>query len=101
MMAYPEFHGVHLDSISLFFDEAPCLEGVPLKALLNLNFSKYQLQEACSDEKNFSPGIWSLPQVFHKKLTAYSEYYFNEVNKQNILADTLRYNFSNGMQISA
>ncbi|HEY8271630.1 MAG TPA: hypothetical protein VIG33_12135, partial [Pseudobdellovibrionaceae bacterium] len=103
---YSGIYQVKLDSISLFFDETPLLKGKSLKNLLNLNFSKYKLHELAPDigskDPEFAaPWLWSMPEVFRKKLTAYSEYYFNEVNKQNILADVVRYNFSNGMQLSS
>jgi superfamily II DNA or RNA helicase len=96
-----EFAGVKLDSISLFLDEPPLFKGKAIGSLLKLNFGKYKIQEVGKDQEFLSPRLWNLPEVFRKKLTAYSEHYFNEVNKQNRMADILRYNFSNGMQISS
>ena len=40
-------------------------------------------------------------EVFRKKLTAFSDRHFSETTKQNSLADILRYNFSNGIQLSS
>lgn len=63
--------------------------------------SKYLLREVTKEKEILSPVSWNMPEVFRKKLTAYSEFYFNEINEQNRLAGVVRYNFSNGEQISA
>ncbi|MDG0817627.1 DEAD/DEAH box helicase [Bdellovibrio svalbardensis] len=93
--------GTKLDSISLFLEDAPLLKGAPLGTLLDINFSKYKAHEVTNTMQLLSPQLWNMPEVFRRKLTAYSEHYFNEVNEQTRLANILRYNFSNGMQISA
>ncbi len=97
----PATVGVLLESLSLVLDETPLLKGPALGALLDENFAKYKLIEVEKGKEILSPRLWNLPEVFRKKLTAYSEHYFNEVNKQNRMADMIRYNFSNGQQISA
>lgn len=97
----PALAGTTLESLSLMLDEPSLLKGPALGELLKLNFAKYKLLEVEKGKELLSPRLWNLPEVFRKKLTAFSEHYFNEVNKQNRLADMLRYNFSNGMQISA
>jgi SNF2 domain-containing protein/helicase-like protein len=95
------FAGVMLESLSLVLDEAPMLKGPALGSLLELHFGKYKLIEVEKGKELLSPRLWNLPEVFRKKLSAFSEHYFNEVNKQNRMADMVRYNFSNGLQISA
>lgn len=97
----PAMAGVALESLSLMLDEPPLLKGDPLSKLLTLHFGKYKFIEVEKGKELLSPRLWNLPEVFRKKLTAYSEHYFNEVNKQNRMADMIRYNFSNGLQISA
>ncbi len=93
--------GTKLDSISLFLEDAPLLKGAPLGTLLDINFGKYKTHEVTNAMQFLSPQLWNMPEVFRRKLTAYSEHYFNEVNEQTRLSNILRYNFSNGMQISA
>lgn len=92
---------IRLDSISLFLEDQPLLKGAPLTELLNLNFEKYRFQEVTKEMELLAPSLWNMPEVFRKKLTAYSDFYFSEVNEQTRLASLLRYNFSNGFQISA
>ena len=98
---YSEFAGAKLESISLYFDELPMLKADVLGSHLNLNFNQYKKIEVSKEKELLSPRLWSLPEVFRKKVMAYSEHYFNEVNRQNRIADIVHYNFSNGMQISA
>lgn len=92
---------VKLDSVSLFLEDGALLKGAPLSTFLDLNFDKYQTHDVTNSMQLLSPQLWNMPEVFRRKLTAYSEHYFNEVNEQTRLANILRYNFSNGMQISA
>ncbi len=98
---FSEFEGVRLDSISLLLDEPALLQGPSLSSLLKLNFNKYKRTEVTKDKELLSPSLWNLPEVFRQKLTAFSDRYQSDVNKQNNLADVLRYNFSNGMQLSS
>lgn len=93
--------GVTLDSVSLFLEESSLLKGSSLASLLEMNFAKYKFMEVTKEKELLSPQLWNMPEVFRKKMTAYSEFYFNEVNEQNRLAGMIRYNFSNGMQIVA
>ncbi|MBX2986311.1 MAG: DEAD/DEAH box helicase [Bdellovibrionaceae bacterium] len=91
-----------LDSISLVFDEPPLLKGPSLASLLPHNFERYRHHEVQkSEERQSSPRLWNLPEVFRKKIVGYSENTLHEVNRQNRLADLVRYNFSNGVQMSA
>ncbi|KYG62911.1 hypothetical protein AZI87_16730 [Bdellovibrio bacteriovorus] len=90
-----------LDSLSLILEDHPLLKGSPLNSFLDKDFSKYRLQDINKEKELLSPMLWNMPEVFRKKLTAYSDFYLNEVNEQNRLAGMIRYNFSNGMQVSA
>ena len=98
---FAEFADVELDSVSLYLDEPPLLKGETLGQILSLEFTKYKKIEVTKEKEFLSPRLWNLPEIFRRKLMAYSEHYFNEVNKQNRMVDMIRYNFSNGMQISA
>jgi hypothetical protein len=97
----PEFEDVALDSISLYINEFPLFQGKNLSALLKQEVFRYKPRDISKDKEVNSHLLFDLPEVFRRKLTAYSEHYFNEINKQNRLADIVNYNFSNGMQLSA
>lgn len=96
-----DFGGVVFQSISLYFDEPPLLRGPSLGNFLKEDLSRYETFEVTSDRQLLSPRLWNLPEIFRKKLMAYSEHYMHEVNKQSRLVSMVRYNFSNGMQITA
>lgn len=96
-----QYTGAMLDSISLFLDDPVLLKGPPLSSFLNLGFGKYQPVRLTNLQELASPRISSLPEVFQKRLSAYSKQYFDELNEQNRLADLVRYNFSEGVQVSA
>lgn len=96
-----EFEDVALDSISLFFSEFPLLGGTPLDQLLKQDAFRFKPRDISKDKEVTSHLLFDLPEVFRKKLVAYSGHYFNEINKQIRLADIIHYNFSNGMQMSA
>jgi hypothetical protein len=89
-----------LDSISLFLEEPPLLAGAALASLLKLPFGKYDYVRLTNLQELASPRASTLPEVFQRKLTAYSKQYFEEVTEQNRLADMIRYNFSHGIQVS-
>ncbi|XGC81949.1 DEAD/DEAH box helicase [Bdellovibrio bacteriovorus] len=90
-----------LESISLFLEDHPLLGGESLTSLFTESLGHYKLQEVSKEQEALSPLLWNMPEVFRRKLSAYSEHYFNEVNEQNRLAGLVRYNFSDGSQISA
>ncbi|MGZ3774848.1 MAG: DEAD/DEAH box helicase [Bdellovibrio sp.] len=90
-----------LESISLFLDDNSLLNGMALGHFFNTDLSKYRVQEISKENELLSPLSWEMPEIFRKKMVAYSDFYFNEVNEQNRLAGMVRYNFSNGMQVSA
>ncbi len=98
---FSEVDDTKLDSISLYINEFPLLQGKTLAGLLKQEEFKYKPRDFSGDKEVTSHLLFDLPEVFRKKLTAFSEHYFNEINKQNRLADIVNYNFSNGMQISA
>jgi superfamily II DNA or RNA helicase len=98
---FSKYENVALDSISIMLDEQPLFKGSSLSSLLDLNFSKYQKMEVTPEEQHLAPNLLRLPEVFRKKVTAFSDRYFNETAQQNAMADILRYNFSNGMQFSS
>lgn len=90
-----------LESISLFLDDQPLLNGKGLGYFFNIDLSKYHTQEVRKEHEVLSPSSWEMPEVFRKKMMAFSDFYFNEIHEQNRLAGIVRYNFSNGMQVSA
>lgn len=96
-----DFSGVILDSVSLFLDEPSILQQESLAALLPQDLSLFQKHEVKPEEELLSPRLWNLPEIFRKKNKTYSDRGFHEAAKQNRLSEMIRYNFSNGMQISA
>lgn len=92
---------VVFQSISIYSEEPMVSSSESLSEIFKDNFYGYRLVEPDKDRQLLSPRLWNLPEVFGKKLTAFSESYFNEVNRQNRLADMVRYNFSGGVQVSA
>lgn len=92
---------IFLDSMSLYLEEPPLGDGRRLSEFVTQDFSEYRLIEVVKGQELLSPRLWNLPEIFRRKLTAYSEHYFHEVNRQNRMAGLLRYNFSNGTQICA
>jgi superfamily II DNA or RNA helicase len=90
-----------LTSVTLYVEEAPVLRGETLSSLLAETAQPYRLLDVSKEQESLAPTLWNLPDVFRRKLTAYSENYFNEVNEQNRIAGMVRYNFSNGVQVSA
>ncbi|MBC7420261.1 MAG: DEAD/DEAH box helicase [Bdellovibrio sp.] len=95
------YEKTRFDSISLFFEENSVLKSTPLSSVLKTDFSKYKHHEVGKEREQPSPRAWNLPEIFRRKMVAYSGSYLHEVNQQNRLADIVCYNFSNGMQISA
>ncbi len=98
---FAKYTNVKFESISLVFDETPLLKGKQLAEILSANELRHKYHEVLREEEYLAPRLWNLPEVFRKKLTAFSESYFNEVNRLNRIVDIVRYNFDNGMQISS
>lgn len=79
----------------LFGDLKPLLENAPSE------IPTFELRVSEPGKEVLSPRLWDLPDVFRKKLISYSSLYLAEVQKMNRLSDFVRYNFSDGVQISA
>lgn len=90
-----------LESVSLFLEDHPLLNSESLGNLMAFDLGKFKLQEMTKDLEVPSPLLWNMPEIFRKKVIAYSGSYLNEVNEQNRLAGILRYNFTDGTQVSA
>ena len=88
------------ESISFYFQESLMFSN-------NVDLEPYQtgphfeLIHSRTDQELLSPRLWDLPDVFRKKLISYSSLYLNEVQRLSRLSDHVRYNFSNGLQISS
>ncbi len=74
---------VTLESISLYVEDLPFTKDTSLGSLLKSDFSKYRALHITKDKEVLAPSLWNMPEVFRRKLTAFSESYFNEVNEQN------------------
>ena len=83
-----------MEDTSLFHDQS-------VKNFLDLDFSKYKLSNVEKDDELFMPRAWDMPDVFRKKLISFSSHSLHEVNLLNHLTESVRYNFSNGMQLAA
>lgn len=92
---------IKLESVSLFLEDHPLLNSESIGSLLTSDLGKFKHQEMTRDLEVPSPLLWNMPEIFRKKVTAYSGFYLNEVNEQNRLAGMLRYNFTDGTQVSA
>lgn len=92
---------VTLDSLSLVLDEAPIFTGGGIAFLLDQDLSRFRLTEVEKGRELHSPRLWNLPEVFRKRIIASSGHQMNEVNTQNRVTEMIRYNFSNGVQLSA
>lgn len=90
-----------LESVSLLLEDHPLMTSDSLGTLLTTDLDKYKMQEMTKDLEVPSPLLWNMPEIFRKKVTAYSGFYLNEVNEQNRLTGLLRYNFTDGTQVSA
>lgn len=96
-----DYADVQLDSLSLVLDEPGLFQGASVPQFLNIDLSQFRLTEPEKGRELHSPRLWNLPEVFRKRIIASSGHQMNEVNTQNRVTEMLRYNFSNGMQISA
>lgn len=92
---------IELQSISLFLDEPVLLKGPSVASLLPLAPLPHKLQNLPKNQEVLSPHITFMPEVFHRRLTGYSKFEFLIINQIYRLIETVRYNFNNGMQITA
>ncbi len=90
-----------LDSLSLCLDELPLRGSSGLAEVLPLWDGNYELQEVPYVEDPRNSSLWDLPQVFRKPLNIDTVFYWSDLRKQNQLAAVVRYNFSNGVQLSS
>lgn len=96
-----DFADVTLDSLSLVLDEPGLFQGTSLPSFLSQDLSQFRLTEPDKGRELHSPRLWNLPEIFRKRVIASSGHQLNEVNTQNRVTEMVRYNFSNGAQISA
>lgn len=90
-----------LESLSLCLDELPLRGSSGLGDVLPSWNGKYELQEVPYVEDARNSFLWDMPQVFRKPLNIDTVFYWSDLKKQNQLAAVLRYNFSNGIQLSS
>ncbi len=100
-MSSSNFSDITFESVSFVFDENLIFSEQSLLKMQQLPFDKYQKLSVSTQSEFVSSRLWNLPEVFRRELKAIQKTQINEVFKQNRLADTVRYNFSNGWQISA
>lgn len=82
-------------------EDAALFKDQSIKHFLNQDFSKYKFSNVNKDDELFMPRAWDMPEVFRKKLVSFSSNTLHEVNLLNHLTESIRYNFSNGMQFAA
>lgn len=90
-----------LESISLCLDELPLRGSLGLGEVLPAWDRRYELQEVPYVEDPRNSFLWDMPQVFRKPLNIDTVFYWSDLKKQNQLAAVVRYNFSNGVQLSS
>jgi superfamily II DNA or RNA helicase len=90
-----------LDSLSLVFDELPLKGSAHIIDILPPMARAYQLQEVPYIEDPKNSYLWDMPTVFRKPLSIETVFYWSDLKKQNQLAALLRYNFSDGTQVSS
>ncbi len=91
---------VVFESISLYF-EGSLLFNQQVELEKYQTGPSFQLVHSQTDQELLSPRLWDLPDVFRKKLISYSSLYLGEVQKLSKLSDHIRYNFTDGKQISS
>ena len=87
------------ESISLNFQDSLLFDsGLDLSS--HFTSQTFKQIHSHSGQEILSPRLWDLPDVFRKKLISYSTLYLADVQRLNRMSDSIRYNFSNGTQIS-
>jgi SNF2 family DNA or RNA helicase len=92
---------ITLESISLLLDEPSLLKGPSVASLLPVEPLPYKLVTPIKNQELFSPLMTFMPEVFHRRLSAYSKFEYAMVNKIYRMVEMIRYNFSNGAQVTA
>ncbi len=82
-------------------EDAALFKDQSVKNFLNVDFTNYKFTNIDKDDELFMPRAWDMPEVFRKKLISFSSNTLHEVNLLNHLTESIRYNFSNGMQFAA
>ncbi len=92
---------VEFQSISLLLDEPTPIKGPSIASLLPTQSQSYRLFGPSKNAEVEATHLSYMPEVFVRKLSAYSKYEFVIVNQLYRMAEMIRYNFSNGAQVSA
>ncbi|NUM59504.1 MAG: DEAD/DEAH box helicase [Bdellovibrionaceae bacterium] len=92
---------IELQSLSLVLDESSPIKGPSLASLLPVDPLPYKLQSLNKNFESHSQWLSFMPEVFQRHLNAYSKNDFIMINQIYSLVDIIRYNFNDGIQISA
>lgn len=92
---------IQLQSISLVLDEPALLKGASVSSLLPVEPLNYKLIGPSRNIEVPASYLNFMPEVFVRKLSAYSKYEFVIVNQLYRMVEMIRYNFSNGAQVTA
>lgn len=93
--------GLKLQSISLCSEPQSLDEGHPLEEYLPSWNEVYELQRVSESDETTGSALWGLPQVFRGAAPRESTVYWADLKHQEQLASLLRYNFTNGVQVSS
>jgi Superfamily II DNA/RNA helicases, SNF2 family len=90
------------ESISIVLDEVPFRGSAALQEILPNDLGKaYVTQDVKLEEDPRNSFLWDMPQVFRKPLNIDQAVYWADLKKQNYLSAIIRYNFTNGVQVSS
>lgn len=92
---------IEFQSISLLLDETSPLKGPSAASLLPLAPLPFKLIGPSKDKEIPASHLPFMPEVFGRRLAAYSKYEFILVNQLYRMTEMIRYNFSNGAQVTA
>lgn len=92
---------VTLESISLFLDEQSPLKGPSVASLLPNDLLPYKLLPLPKNVLSHAAHISFMPDVFQRRLSVHSKDEFIAVNQIYRVVEMIRYNFSDGWQVSA
>lgn len=93
---------IQFESVSLVFSERNMGQGRPgLDHFLQDMERPFELIQASGLEDPRNAAVFNLPNVFKKALGAGSTTYVMDIKRQLEIASRIRYNFSNGHQLSA
>lgn len=93
---------IQFESVSLVFSERNLVQGRPgLDHFMQELETPFELIQAPGLEDPRNAAVFNLPNVFKKSVSAGSSTYVVDVKRQLEIASRIRYNFSNGQQLSA